>query len=111
MMMPMAMGVAMVIVPMIMVVMMMIMPAMGVIMVMAMMMVMIVMVVMMRMIVMRMCRFVGAAFGLERRFEVHHLGAQRFQQRLDRWITLRPDTVRQKLHRHMAVAEMPGKPR
>lgn len=90
-MMPMTMGMVMVIVPMIMVVMV-IVPAMRVVVVMAVMMVMIV-VTMVRMI-MCMRRFVSAAFWLERRFDVHHLGAECLQQRVDRRIALRADAVR-----------------
>jgi hypothetical protein len=54
---------------------------------------------------------VGAAFGLERRFDRGNLGAQAFEQRFDCRISLQSQPAFQHLHRHMAVAEMPGEPR
>ena len=56
-------------------------------------------------------RVVGAALGLERRVDGDDLGAEALQQRLDRRIALEPQPALQNLHRHMAVAEMPGEPR
>ena len=63
------------------------------------------------MIVVVRLRFVGAAFRLERRVDGDDLGAERREQFLDRGIALKPQTLLQNLHRHVAVAEMPSKPR
>jgi len=54
---------------------------------------------------------IGAAFRIERRIDQGHPGAERAEQRLDGRLAPRPDAVRQHLHRHMTVAEMPGEPR
>ena len=54
---------------------------------------------------------IGAAFRLERRLDRDDLGAEALQQCLDRRIAPQPQPALQHLHRHMAVAEMPGEPR
>ena len=54
---------------------------------------------------------VSAAFGLERRVDQRDLGAQALQQRFDRRIAREPQPPLQYLHRHMAVAKMPGETR
>ena len=54
---------------------------------------------------------IGAAFGLERRFDRNYPGAERRQQFLDRRIASEPQALLQNLHRDMPVAEMPGEPR
>jgi len=69
-----------------------------------------VVVAMIMMVIMRL-RIVGAAFGLERRVDRDHLGAERCEQFFDRRIALHPQPLLQDLHRHMPVAEMPGEPR
>jgi hypothetical protein len=73
----------------------------------------IVMVVTVMMVVMTMLlrSFVGAAFGLERRIDHGHLGAQALEQRFYRRIAGEPQPPLQELHRHMAVAEVPGQAR
>ena len=55
--------------------------------------------------------FVSTTFRLERRIDGDYLRAEAGQQRLDGRITLEPDPPLQHLDWHMAVAEMPGKPR
>jgi hypothetical protein len=56
-------------------------------------------------------RRVGAALGLEWRVDISKLGAEAFQQGLDRRIAAQPQPSFQNLHRHMTVAEVPGEPR
>ena len=74
---------------------------------------MIVMVVTVMMVVMTMLlrSFVGAAFGLERRINNGHLGAQALEQRFYRRIAGEPQPPLQDLHRYMTVTEMPGQAR
>jgi hypothetical protein len=92
-----------------------------VVMVVAMIMTVMVVVVMMTMVVVMMivtvmmlvvpCRNrVGAALGLERRFDRDQLCAQSFQQRFDRRIAFEPKPSVEHLDRHVAVAQMPGQP-
>jgi len=76
--------------------------------VMSMIMRMIVMVVVMMIVRLRV---VSSAFGLERRVDRDHLGAERRKQLFNRRIALHPQPLLQDLHRHMPVAEMPGEPR
>ena len=56
-------------------------------------------------------RRVGSAFRLERRLDRDDLGAKPLQQCLDRRVRPQPQPLFQDLHRHVAVAEVPGKPR
>ena len=56
-------------------------------------------------------RLIGAAFRLERRFDGSDLGAEALEQRLDRFIALEAQLAFHDLHRHVAVAEVPGEPR
>ena len=72
---------------------------------------MVVIVVMVIVVMIARRRGVGAALRLERRVDGGDLRAEAFQQRLDRRIALEPQPALQHLHRHMAVAEMPGEPR
>ena len=51
---------------------------------------------------------IGAAFGLEWRFDRDKLCAQPFQQRFDGRIALEPQPPVEHLDWHVAVAEMPG---
>jgi hypothetical protein len=51
---------------------------------------------------------ISAALGIERRFDRRQARAETDEQRFDRGIAPQPQPVRQDLHRHMAVAEMPG---
>ena len=53
---------------------------------------------------------VGAAFRLERSLDLDELCAEARQQCLDRRIALEPEPALQHLHRHVAVAQMPGQP-
>lgn len=76
------------------------------------------MIVAMRMIVvvtvmtvgMRMLR-VSAALRIERRLDRHQSRAQRFQRCFERAVGPHAQPVGENLHRHVAVAEMPGKAR
>jgi hypothetical protein len=68
------------------------------------------MIMAMRMIVLRRCH-VRAAFRIERGLDGDHLGAEAREQRLDRGIAPHAQPVGEELHRHVTVAEMPGKPR
>ena len=54
---------------------------------------------------------IGPAFRLERRLNGGKLGAEALEQFLDRRIGPQPQPPLEDLHRHMAVAEMPGEPR
>ncbi len=54
-------------------------------------------------------RVIGAALRFERSINGGHLGAEAMQQRFDRGIGLQPEPALQNLHRHMTIAEMPGK--
>ncbi len=51
---------------------------------------------------------IGAAFGVERRFDLDHAGAETLHHRLDHVIAPDPQTPGHDLRRQMAVAEMPG---
>jgi hypothetical protein len=73
-------------------------------------MIVIMMIVAVTMIMIARCGVIGAALRLERRVDGHNLGAEAVQQRLDRGIRLQPEPALQNLHRHMAVAEVPGEP-
>jgi hypothetical protein len=53
---------------------------------------------------------IGAAFGIEWRFDLDHAGAQSLHHRLDDVIAPDPQAARGDLCRQMAVAEMPGDP-
>jgi len=55
-------------------------------------------------------RGIGPALRLERRLDGDDLGAQALQQRLDRRVAHKPQPALQNLHRHVAVAEVPGEP-
>jgi hypothetical protein len=72
------------------------------------------MIVSMMMVVMCMLangRGVGASLRLEGRIDDGDFRAEALQQCLDRRIAFEPQPALQHLHRHMAVAEMPGQPR
>jgi hypothetical protein len=56
-------------------------------------------------------RFVSSAFRLERGVDDGYFGAQTLQQRLDPGIAFEPQPPLQNLHRHVAIAEVPGEPR
>ena len=56
-------------------------------------------------------RLVGPALGLERRVDGDDLRAEALQQCLDGVVAPDPKLALENLHRNMAVAEMPGKPR
>src|SRR6185436_18265073 len=73
----------------------------------------VIMAVVMRMIVTMIARrrVIGAALRLEWRLDGGDFCAEAFQQRLDGRIALEPQPALQDLHRHMAIAEMPGEPR
>ncbi len=73
--------------------------------------VMIVTVVVVMMLVAVRRRGIGASLRLERRLDGDDLGAEAFEQSLDRRVALEPQPAFQHLHRNMAVAEMPGEPR
>jgi hypothetical protein len=66
-----------------------------------------VMTVMMRVVMMVIMRARGG-IGLERRFDLRHLGAARREQGLDLGIASDAQPVGEKLRRHVAVAERPG---
>jgi hypothetical protein len=68
------------------------------------------MIMAMRMIVLRRCD-VRAAFRIERGLDGDDLGAEAREQRLDRWIAAEAQPIGEELHRHVTIAEMPGKPR
>jgi hypothetical protein len=51
---------------------------------------------------------IGAAFGIERRFDLDHAGAQPLHHRLDDMVAPDPQAPGHDLRRQMAVAEMPG---
>jgi hypothetical protein len=53
---------------------------------------------------------IGAAFGIEWRFDLDHAGPQPFHHRLDDVIAPDTQALRHDLRRQMAVAEMPGDP-
>jgi hypothetical protein len=53
---------------------------------------------------------IGAAFGIERRFDLDHARAQSFHHRLDDVIAPDAQAARGDLGRQMAIAEMPGDP-
>ena len=53
---------------------------------------------------------IGAAFGIERRFDLDHARAQSLHHRLDDMVAPDPQAARGDLRRQMAVAEMPGDP-
>ena len=59
---------------------------------------------------MRMARRIGAAFGIERRFDLDDPRAQPLHHRLDDVIAADAQALRHDLRRQMAVAEMPGDP-
>ena len=51
---------------------------------------------------------IGAAFGIERRLDLDHAGAQTRHHRLDDVVAADAQRLRHDLRRQMAVAEMPG---
>jgi hypothetical protein len=53
---------------------------------------------------------IGAAFGIERRFDLDHARAQSLDHRLDDMVAPDPQAARRDLRRQVAVAEMPGDP-
>jgi hypothetical protein len=53
---------------------------------------------------------IGAAFGIERRIDLDHAGAEPLHHRLDDVIAPDPQALGHDLRRQMAVAEMPGDP-
>jgi hypothetical protein len=53
---------------------------------------------------------IGAAFGIERRFDLDHAGAEPFDHRLDDVIAPDTQALGRDLRRQMTVAEMPGDP-
>jgi hypothetical protein len=53
---------------------------------------------------------IGAAFGIERRFDLDHARAQSPDHRLDDMVAADAQAARGDLGRQMAVAEMPGDP-
>ena len=53
---------------------------------------------------------IGAAFGIERRLDLDHAGAEPLHHRLDDVIAPDPQALGHDLRRQMAVAEMPGDP-
>jgi len=53
---------------------------------------------------------IGAAFGIERRFDLDHAGAKALHHRLDDVIAPDTQALGHDLRRQMAVAEMPGEP-
>lgn len=55
-------------------------------------------------------RRIGAALRLERRIDRHRLDAPSIKHRLDRVVTPESQLSLQHLHRHMAIAQPPGKP-
>ena len=74
-------------------------------------------VMVMRMVVVRMAVFgsrraagVGAAFGIERRLDLDHAGAEPLHHGFDHMIAPDPQALSYDLRRQMAVAEMPGDP-
>jgi hypothetical protein len=85
---------------------------MGVIMAMAMAVIMLMIVAMMRMtLAMSMAGLgIGAAFGIERRFDLDDPRAQALHHRLDHMVAADAQALRHDLGRQMAVAEVPGKP-
>ena len=76
-----------------------------------MMMAMVVAMVVVMIVAVRMRRCIGAALRLERRLDTDKLGAERLEQVLDARLGAHPNAIGKQLRRHMAVAEMPGKPR
>jgi len=69
---------------------------------------MVVMVIMPVVMMLVSCRQIGTAFGIERRLDEDRLGAEAREQRFDRGIAPHAQTVGKELHRHVAVAEVPG---
>lgn len=53
---------------------------------------------------------IGAAFGIERRLDLDHLGAEALHHLLDHMVAADAQTFGHDLRRQMAVAEMPGQP-
>jgi len=53
-------------------------------------------------------RLIGAAFRLERRFDLDHLGAKPGRHGGEKMVAPQPDGIRQDLCRRVTVAEMPG---
>ncbi|MDB5609150.1 MAG: hypothetical protein JWP25_6050 [Bradyrhizobium sp.] len=53
---------------------------------------------------------IGAAFGIERRFDLDDASAQPLHHRLDDVIAPDPQALGHDLRRQMAIAEMPGNP-
>jgi hypothetical protein len=53
---------------------------------------------------------IGAAFGIERRFDLDDARAQAFHHRLDHVVAADAQALRHDLRRQMTVAEMPGEP-
>jgi hypothetical protein len=53
---------------------------------------------------------IGAAFGIERRFDLDHAGTQPLDHRLDDMVAPDTQALGHDLRRQMAVAEMPGYP-
>ena len=53
---------------------------------------------------------IGAAFGIERRLDLDHAGAETLHHRLDDVVAADPQTLSHDLGRQMTVAEMPGDP-
>jgi len=54
---------------------------------------------------------IGAALGLERRFDSGDLRPEALQQRLDVGVALEPELALENLHRHVTIPQMPGEPR
>lgn len=67
--------------------------------------------VIMMVMMMRMVRVRARAIGLERRGERRHLGGGTGEQCLDLGVAAQSQPVGEDLHRHMAVAELPRRPR
>jgi hypothetical protein len=56
-------------------------------------------------------RRISAAFGIEWRFDLGHIGCEIKQQRLHRRIASQPKTIAKNLHRHVAVPQCPSNAR